>query len=128
MLPAMTESQPSPVDTSLYRHPQGRSGPTREGIHARGVIDGQHCDARLLPQQINGASRKGLQLLSDLLLVEVVDSGAFSQQQPWRNANVIFKFKIMLTLVPYLAQALQLLLLDKSCLLTAYSNSTILGY
>lgn len=69
---------------------QGRSGLTRESIHARGVIDGQHCDARLLPQQINGASRKCLQLLSDLLLVEVVDSGAFSQQQPWRNIYTLY--------------------------------------
>lgn len=58
---------------------------TREGVHARGVIDGQHGDARLLLEQINGASREGLQLLPDLLLVEAVDAGALSLQQPERN-------------------------------------------
>lgn len=84
MVPVTTESH-QPADRFLYRHSQGRVDRTREGIHARGVIDGQHSDARLLLQQVNGASRKGLQLLSDLLLVEVVDSGAFSQQRPLRN-------------------------------------------
>lgn len=63
---------------------------TGEGIHAGGVVDGQHGDARLLFEQIDGASRKGLQLLPDLLLVEAMGAGvhaapALSLQQPWRN-------------------------------------------
>lgn len=57
---------------------------TGEGVHTGGVIDGQHGDARLLLEQINGASGEGLQLLPDLLLVEAVDAGALSQQ-PERN-------------------------------------------
>lgn len=58
--------------------------PTGEGVHARGVVDGQHSDARLLFDEINGASREGLQLLSDLLLIEAVDAAAAapSLQQP----------------------------------------------
>ncbi len=60
---------------------------TGEGIHAGGVVDGQHSDARLLFEQINGASRKGLQLLPDLLLAEAMNAGvhtasALSLQQP----------------------------------------------
>lgn len=72
------------VNLQMYSHH------TREGIHARGVVDGQHSDARLLFEQVNGASRKGPQFLSDLLLVEAMDAGihtatALSLQQPRRN-------------------------------------------
>lgn len=56
--------------------------PTREGVHAGGVVDGQHSDARLLFEEINGTSREGLQLLSDLLLIKAVDA---SLQQPWKQ-------------------------------------------
>lgn len=64
---------------------------TGEGVHAGGVVDGQHSDARLLFVQIDGASRKGLQLVSDLLLAEAMDAGvhtapALPLQQPWRNS------------------------------------------
>lgn len=63
---------------------------TREGVHTRGVADGQDSYARVLFQQLDGASRKSLQLLSDLLLVEAMDTGvntaaALSLQQPSMN-------------------------------------------
>lgn len=63
---------------------------TGEGVHARRVVDGQHSNARLLFEQINGASRKGLQLLSNLLRIEAMGAGvhaatALSLQHPWRN-------------------------------------------
>lgn len=63
---------------------------TREGIHAGGIVDGEHGDAGLLLEQVNGASRKGLQLLRDLVLVEAMDAGvhttaAWSLQQPVRD-------------------------------------------
>ncbi len=63
---------------------------TRESVHEGGVVDGQHSNARLLFVQINGASRKGLQLLSDLFLVEAMDAGvhtapALPLQQPHRK-------------------------------------------
>lgn len=69
---------------------------TREGVHEGGIADGQHSDARLLFVQINGASRKGLQLLSDLLLVEAMDAGvhtapALPLQQPQRE-NISWMF------------------------------------
>lgn len=69
---------------------------TREGIHAGGVVDGQHSDAWLLFEEINGASREGLQLLSDLLLIEAVDAGAAapSLQQPWRQITHFLLLKL----------------------------------
>lgn len=69
---------------------------TREGIHAGGVVDGQHSNARLLFEEINGAPREGLQLLSDLLLIEAVDAGAAapSLQQPWRHITHFLLLKL----------------------------------
>lgn len=45
---------------------------TREGVHARGIVDGQHSDPRLLFEQIDGASWEAPQFLSDLLPVEAI--------------------------------------------------------
>ena len=68
---------------------------TGESVHAGGVVDGEHSHTRLLFEQIDRASGKGPQLLSDLLLVEVVDVGAHtatavSVQQPWRNIQAVY--------------------------------------
>lgn len=75
--------------------------PTREGIHAGGVVNGQHSDARLLFEEINGASWEGLQLLSDLLLIEAVDAGAAapSLQKPWRQITHSLLFKIEIIII-----------------------------
>lgn len=55
---------------------------TGEGVHAGGVVDGQHSNARGLFEEIDGASSKGLQLLSDLLVVEVTGAGVNDATAP----------------------------------------------
>lgn len=78
---------------------------TGEGVHAGGVVDGQDSYTRVLFEQVNGASRKSLQLFSDLHLVEAMDVGvnksaALSLQQPWRkNINTAYEFCLSLNSV-----------------------------